>query len=100
MGLLPRWTATIQEAAEERQGQAPATSSRPRGWQYRGGARLHTPSPVPLPPPQSKELAPVHLWGMEQGWRQEGEGLAHGHSCVEVGPGQTLGLGSALWVLP
>lgn len=85
MGLLPRWTATIQEAAEERQGQALATSSCPCGWQYRGGTRLHTLSPAPLPPPQNKELTPATPLGYGAGVEAGGRGACPGSQLCRGG---------------
>lgn len=78
-GTSPRWSATVQETAQERQGQAPATSSCARWWQYRGGAQLHPHIPIPGPLvylllSQDKELAPGvrSTGGGQEGWGPPG----------------------------
>lgn len=78
-GTSPRWSTTVQETAQERQGQAPATSSCARWWQYRGGAQLHPHIPIPGPlvyllPSQDKELAPGvrSTGGGQEGWGPPG----------------------------
>lgn len=75
-GCSPRRTATIQEAAEERQGQASAPSSRPGRRQHRGGVCPHvcSSSSPPLIPLIPSPLLPSR--GVEEG--PEGWGVIHG----------------------
>lgn len=81
----PRWPATVQEAAEERQGQTPATSAGSSWRQHRGGAAC--PSFLSAPP------FPLLGLGERLGARLGG-GVA-----VASGAGPDRGLGSPLWVL-
>lgn len=91
-GTSPRWSATVQETAQERQGQAPATSSCARWWQYRGGAQLHPHIPIPGPlvyllPSQDK----ARPRGAEHRRGAGGLGPARAARQGEVGLGQTRG---------
>lgn len=90
-GTSPRWSATVQETAQERQGQAPATSSCPCWWQYRGGAQLHPHIPssrslgvsAPLSGQRARPRGAEHRRGAG------GMGPARAVRQGEVGLGQT-----------